>query len=105
MITIKKGNHTLKVTVGAYRSLYEPMGYVAIGVRRRDNSPQPNSDYSDALMGDDGSEKTYDEQPLEESPLSKLSPRELRQYATELGIDTEGMSKKEIRAAIKELEG
>lgn len=98
MVTIKKGNHTLKVTVGAYRSLYKSMGYVAVGVRGHDDSPQPNSDCSDTPMEDD-------EQPLEEKPLSELNPRELRQYATELGIDIEGMSKKEIRAAIKELEG
>lgn len=122
MVRIKKGNHTLSVTWGAFFSLYESMGY-AITETEGDEAVPPVSDKavpqsepkngseddSDPVDDDDGvpvDDGYDDEDPdLEEKPLSEMDFKELKEYASRLGIRTNGMnSKKDLRVAIRQVQ-
>lgn len=92
MVNIKRGEHSLTVTQGAYTHLYKAMGYNIIEGKGEENPPaledvSPDINYA----------------ALEEKPLSDMNFKELRDYAAHLGIDITGMvNKKEVRTAIIE---
>lgn len=128
MIQVKKGDSLLTVTKGAYDSYYRRLGYEPVGVAEsNENSDQgytqppeetkPSEEGAqqksavNALDGaTDGADDTAenpehssDEVDLSEIPLGELSHSQLFEYADQLGLEYEGtMSKKELRALIKE---
>ena len=127
MVTIRKGAHSLRVTQGAFLRLYKPMGYTVDGAEGDLNVP-PAPDGNGATPGtDDSSEDELkdpedegttesedeeeteddsdDEDDLDEKPISEMSTRELRQYAENLGIDTDGLNtRSKLLRAIREYE-
>lgn len=101
MITIHKGDLIAKVSAGAFETIFKDQGWsmddhkdpIISGM----NLPDP--DHEDVLED----EITNEGEDLSERPLSSLSLGELRQLATQYGIDAENMrSKREIRNAIRE---
>lgn len=101
MITIHKGDLIAKVSAGAFETIFKDQGWsmddhkdpIISGM----NLPDP--DHEDVLED----EITNEGEDLSERPLSSLSLGELRQLATQYGIDAESMrSKREIRNAIRE---
>lgn len=127
MVTIRKGAHSLRVTQGAFLRLYKPMGYTVDGAEG-DLSVPPAPDGNGTTPGtDDSSEdeledpedegttesedeeetedESDDEDDLDEKPISEMSTRELRQYAENLGIDTDGLNtRNKLLRAIREYE-
>lgn len=93
MVTATRGGHTVEVSMGAYRELFAPLGYVLVESNEK-RYEVPDAEYVDGY--DDGS---YEE----EKPISDMDFKELKKYASKLGINTAGMSKKrELRSAIME---
>lgn len=110
MVTIKRGEHTLVVTMGAYKSLYKSMGYVLTGAREDSRSSSApvrvttDPDYDEDCVSEPESYEEEVNDDMEEKPLSEMSFKELKDYADRLGINTNGVSsKKEIRMAIRKL--
>lgn len=117
MVIIRKGNHALSVTLGAFLALYEPMGYTlatdaeevhtdlpapggVITTHTPANAIEDESEGSEEYPDDYDAEEDED---LEEKPLSEMNFKELKECAARLGINTNGMSsKKDIRMAIVE---
>lgn len=124
MVTIRKGDHTLRVTRGAFKSMYKPMGYVLeedwedAGVlpasdgdahtpgTQREPEDDPKDDPEEESEEEDTENDDDDEdENLEEKPLSEMNFKELKAAAAARDIDTSGMtSKKELRDAIREYE-
>ena len=117
MVHIKKGAHTALVSMGAFKNLYEPMGYVIVrageaataplapdkGVTPVDakksvtDVPEASEDAVDSYVDEDGDE----EDELEEKPLSEMNFRELKTYASRLGLNVNGVnSKRELKTLI-----
>ena len=124
MVTIRKGNHSLRVTQGAFLRLFKPMGYTIAGAEGDTNVPpapdggvnthddgSSNPDDSDDLEdeneeeSEDEDDELDDEDDLDEKPLSEMTKRELKVYAENLGINTDGLNSKEkLLRAIREYE-
>lgn len=110
MVKIKRGDHVLTVTSGAYKTIFKPMGYKVV----KGNYTEPEEEEKVAEVEqteepDDPEQEEQDEEPdeeeeedsgLDEKPLSEMNKTELKEYAEQLGIDAEGLSKQEIRKAI-----
>ncbi len=117
MVHIKKGAHAALVSMGAFKNLYEPMGYVIVrageaataplspdkGVTPVDakkpvtDVPEASEDAVDSYVDEDGDE----EDELEEKPLSEMNFRELKTYASRLGLNVNGVnSKRELKTLI-----
>jgi hypothetical protein len=113
MVEIKRGDHTLSVTMGAFRAVYKSMGYVLAGSEEGHTAPSApevgtNTHSSETAPVDepeaDDDTEAEEEEELEEKPVSEMSFRELKEYAFDLGINPKGMSSKELRKAILEAE-
>lgn len=122
MVTIKRGEHSLRVTRGAFLHLYKGMGYTIVGTEEDltvpsapggeitlpedDGVSEDDSESGEDEVTDDDTEEDEDEEDeLEEKPISEMNFKELKEYAARLGINTNGMSsKKDIRTAILEAE-
>lgn len=115
MAKIHKGSQTLEVTKGAYKSIYAPLGWsletsveptqaeLPEGEENSSTMPpeQPQNDSQQESEGFEA-EDEYQDEELSEKPLSEMSFDELKQYASELGLEYVGIrSKKELRALIK----
>lgn len=117
MVHIKKGAHTALVSMGAFKNLYEPIGYVIVrageaataplapdkGVTPVDakkpvtDAPEATENAVDSYVDEDGDE----EDELEEKPLSEMNFRELKTYASRLGLNVNGVnSKRELKTLI-----
>lgn len=117
MVYIKKGAHTALVSMGAFKNLYEPMGYVIVRAGEADtaplapdkgvtpvdakkpvtDAPEVTEDAVDSYVDEDGDE----EDELEEKPLSEMNFRELKTYASRLGLNVNGVnSKRELKTLI-----
>lgn len=117
MVHIKKGAHAILVSMGAFKNLYEPMGYVIVrageaataplapdkGVTPVDakkpvtDAPEATEDAVDSYVDEGGDE----EDELEEKPLSEMNFRELKTYASRLGLNVNGVnSKRELKTLI-----
>ena len=86
MITITNGSRTTTVTHGAFKEIYEGMGWVEV------ESPEP-VEVPEEIPGneDEG-----------EMPLSEMKVGELRQFAEERNIDiSEAKNKREIIRIIR----
>lgn len=113
MVQITNGVTTLRVTNGAFKSLYEPCGFYPVGAAREENGPgevstqpSPESSHSDDFLqreiDESEEEEEYEEEDLSEIPLSEMSFYQLNAYADQLELDHDGIrSKKELRALIR----
>lgn len=126
MVVIKKRNRVYRVSMGAYNNQFKHLGYKIVGSDGETEKTEQNDlekfekakpqdeeigdefeqgndaeTDEDADPEDDEETDEDDEDELSEKPLSKMNTQELEEYAERLGIDTDGLSKKEIREAIK----
>lgn len=118
MILIKKGDTTLKVTVGSYQNFFSKMGYEPVGAISSGEASEgynyppevetPPSEESSQLETDEeaDSEPAPDDEEAEvllsEIPLSEMTSEQLTTYAEELGVDlSEAHTRKEMRKAIR----
>lgn len=100
MVIIEKGTHRLSVTVGAYNTLFRAQGYRIVG----SEGVHTDSFLQDGEVTPTGGKNAHEDEYYDEKPLSEMTFKELKDYATKLGINTNGMSsKREIREAIDEL--
>lgn len=115
MVNIKRGEHILTVSMGAYRNVYKAMGYSIVGAEEGHKAPSAPArthvpSMEKALTEDsakpdtdDEGEDLEDDEPQEEKPLGEMDMDELVAYADRLGIDHEGVRyKKDMRALIRE---
>lgn len=100
MLKITKLGQTLKVTQGAFKSIYGPAGWVVV-----DESPVKASEEPPVAPGGQGdSNHTPDQESGSDTPdtpqnlavsdeetLTKMSDTELKQYASLLGIKTKDL--------------
>lgn len=123
MIQVKKGNHCLTVTRGAFENFYKQLGYELVGVdeshensgqeftHQQEDSQQPGNptqqetDEEDSVEPEDGDEEQDDDEndiDLSEIPLGELSHSQLFEYADQLGLEYEGTPGAEaLRALIR----
>lgn len=116
MIKIKKGDSVLTVTRGAFNNYYKGLGYKVLRAPRTGESlgevithPEEDSHVSGDLSQlkitpDEGHDEPEDEEEdldLSEIPLSEMTGQQLRQYAEQLGLKTEGLKKRELRELIR----
>lgn len=118
MVKIKRGDHTLTVTMGAYKHLYKAMGYTLAGAETAcegvsapdgvttTHKPQKARTEASAARDDVSEyEEAEEEYELSEKPLSEMTFKELKSYAEYLGLKTNGVSgKKELRVMIRKRE-
>lgn len=119
MLTICKNGHTLRVTRGAYNTIYKFAGYSVVGhngpsedkegiheeghwYNTHDTTEEQEEDAEDDFdNGSDNSEEEQEESP--ETPIGEMEMDELVSYAKSLGIKVKsGMKKKDLRAVIRE---
>ena len=116
MVHIKKGAHTALVSMGAFKNLYEPMGYVIVRAGEATTAPlapdkgvtpvdakKPATDAPEATedVVDSDDEDGDEEDELEDKPLSEMNFRELKTYASRLGLNVNGVnSKRELKTLI-----
>lgn len=113
MVKITNGDLVLKVTGGAFRSIYAPAGWVEVGETpamapeeppvgsRETGGSNHTADPGEAPEGHSGASDGADTQD-EENTLQNMSDVELKQYASLLGIKTKGLkTKEELMEAIK----
>lgn len=124
MIRITNGDLVLKVSSGAFKSIYAPAGWVEVGetpamapeepsVGSRETggsnhtadpvkAPEGHSGASKDLEGEEPPEGHTDDDPTDEETLAGMTDVELKQYASLLGIKTKGLkTKEELMEAIK----
>ena len=115
MIKIKKGDSVLTVTRGAYTNYYKSLDYKVLRASKTADiseqeftHPEPDS----AHLGDpsqlnitpsDDSDEPDEEEELDlsEIPLGEMTGTQLKQYAEQLGLETEGLKKRELRELIR----
>lgn len=127
MVKIKRGTHVLTVTTGAFKRLYQPMGYAIVEaeggrvaspapdevvtppadenpVQDDSEDPEEESDEDPEEESDEDPEEDDDEEDeLDEKPIGEMSFKELKEYASRHGINVNGMtSKQEVRRAIRD---
>lgn len=120
MVRIKRGGHELTVTVGAFKRLYQPMGYsIVMGTEGghtaspapdevvtppEDETPdEDDSESEEEEVSEDAEDEDEAEDELEEKPIGEMSFKELKEYASRHGINVNGMtSKQEVRRAIRD---
>ena len=124
MVKITNGDLVLKVTGGAFHSIYAPAGWVEVGetpamapeeppVGSQETggsnhtadpveAPEGHSGASEDHKGEEPTEGHTGEHPTDEETLAGMSEVELKQYASLLGIRTKGLkTKEELMKAIK----
>lgn len=128
MVTIQKDRHRITVTLGAYRSLYKTMGYHIVNGPGADHNVPPapvddgttpgeeNDAVDDCADGADSYSNSYmtgktpdelcdeeeEEEEPNEKPISEMDFRELKEYASSLGLNVNGLSsKRAVREAIR----
>lgn len=109
MITIQKGNMTREVSRSAFKSIYSLNGWVEVEVESsQDTSQEPAvapGESSDPSGSDNLPEDKNAPEELLGSKLSNMSNKELRQYASLLGIDTQNKNSDQLRKMILGVEG
>lgn len=131
MITITKGNMTLRVTHGAYDNYYKHLGYKPVDDVQSgetgegevntpltpenpacddstlrgfsDNGEAPSENPADDPEAETAEDVFEDEEDLSEIPLSEMKLSQLIAYAEQLGLEHDGTpNKKEMRKLIRE---
>ena len=109
MITIQKGNMTREVSRSAFKSIYSLNGWVEVKIEpSKDASQEPAVAPERSSDSSDSDNTPEDENASEEllgSKISNMSNKELKQYASLLGIDTQNKSPEQLRKMILEVEG
>ena len=106
MIRITNGRMSLEVSWSAFKTMFEPAGFVLEGSSlspEADGGSNTPDDFRLPHLGQQEDEE--EEQPIDysEVPLSELGYDELCDYADQLGLNREGIrSKKELRGIIRE---
>ena len=124
MVKITNGDLVLKVTGGAFRSIYAPAGWVEVGetpatapeeppvgsqetggsnhTADSEEAPEGHSGASEDPEGEEPTEGHTGEDLTDEETLAGMTDVELKQYASLLGIKTKGLkTKEELMDAIK----
>lgn len=119
MVTITNGNRTMTVSKGAFKALFEPIGwkevedenFLGLTGKKSLNGILPEDDENEAenanLTGEDTEDS--DEEDEEESeddeieiPVSEMNVRELKAFAEKHDIDiSEARNKIQLRATIE----
>ena len=102
MITITNGSRTTKVTGGAFKDIYEPMGWKIADLSEesglRDTLLEEVEKTAETKVEElqDTSEEVdyFEEDPEVEIPLSEMKVAELRQYAAKHDIDVSAAKKR-----------
>ena len=119
MVKIKRGTHVLTVTAGAFKRLYQPMGYAIVEAEgghtaspapdevatppADENPVQDDSEDIEEESDEDPEDDAAEEDELDEKPIGEMSFKELKEYASRHGINVNGMtSKQEVRRAIRD---
>lgn len=114
MIKITNGSRTTTVTMGAYREMYEPMGWkIADSCGKTTRAEEiPENVIKPDETAKNLSETVHDDVTSQadkevEVPISEMKLDELKQYAAEHDIDiSAAKTKQDIKAIIKaEMEG
>ena len=116
MIKIKKGDSVLTVTRGAYNNFYKGLGYRVLRATKASEPLEGVSIHPEKDSADSGDlsqlnitpEEDSDELPEEEEeldlseiPLGEMTGAQLKQYAEQLGLESEGLKKRELRELIR----
>lgn len=124
MVKITNGDLVLKVTGGAFSSIYAPAGWVEVGeipamvpeepavgsqetggsnhTADPEGAPGGSPEGSEDHKGEEPTEGHTGEDPTDEETLAGMTDVELKQYASLLGIKTKGLkTKEELMKAIK----
>lgn len=105
MVTIRRGNHVVTVTKGAFKQIYRQLGYTLDEPQdvpqRPEVSPGVVTHNEDENVPEDNLTSTDDD--LAEKPLGQMNLDELRRYADSLGLRYgSATSRKELRNLIRE---
>lgn len=118
MITITKGDMTLRVTRGAFKDIFKAQGFIEVMPERHSETraevsmPSPQvtipleseNTTESVSVQESGEPETEDlsERDLSEIPLSEMNDKQLREYANQLGVDISGItSRKAVRNKIR----
>ena len=110
MVKITNGNRVTIVTLGVFKSMYEPMGWKIANLSKENPVTEylpENEVKHDENAPEDALEVFYDESyddiPAEvEIPLSEMKVSELKEYAKKHGIDiSAARNKQDIKDIIK----
>lgn len=112
-IKIKKGSKKMSVTTSAYDNFYKNAGWQKDEVDAKSvenesiNLDELNDEIGPVLEEEIVDDEVVDDEWAEyedeeiEKPLSEMTDAELRKKANSLGINTKGLSVKQIRERIK----
>lgn len=107
MIKITNGSRTTTVTMGAYKEMYEPMGW-KIANSKKHKAPTedlPEAEEKAPEIAKEEPEPTEEKAKVEEEveiPLSEMKLDQLKQYAADHDIDiSAARNKQDIRDIIK----
>ena len=112
MVRRTKGARTTTVTGGAFREYYEPRGWRKISSEKQETANTEDLPPLDKkvpeklpqepeIVSEESSIPEEQDIPVE-IPISEMKVKELREYATQHGIDTSGAkNSREIRRIIK----
>lgn len=78
MVTVRRGQHTVKVSKRSYETLFRNKGY-RIVEDEKDMDAEQTVDYGEP-----------EEQEVETVPISEMNKEQLAEYAKEHNIDTSG---------------
>lgn len=85
MVTITNGKNTLKVTSGAFNSIYKSCGYSLVGTEAK------VSDGTENVVVENPNPIGYNPfEELEAKPISQWTKAEVKEYAEAKGIDLSG---------------
>lgn len=120
MVTITNGNRTMTVSKGAFKALFEPIGWKEVdgnltGLTDEENGNEEivseeekitKNENSTSNMTEESYEDDYEDEEVEddeiEIPLSEMSVRQLRTYAKEHNIDvSSAQNKRELREIVE----
>ena len=108
MIKITNGSRTTIVTMGAYKEIYEPMGWKIADSREEEALIEDLPEVEEKASEDAKEEPEPTEEEAEvaegeiEIPLSEMKLDQLKQYAADHGIDiSAARNKQDIRDIIK----
>lgn len=114
MLTIKKDDTVLTVTVGAFKGVYKSLGFRPVSggsikspfTDRENVPPNGNTVLEDdpGTSDSDINEDADDEEDLSEIPFGEMNFKQLKAYARQLGIDITGITdKRELRKVIRNI--
>lgn len=118
MVKCKRGNSVIQVTEGAYKTIFEPQGYVLLGDKQKKEhkapvapeakkeevkAEEPEEEQVEEVETEEVEEEPVDEfAALLEKPIGQWSNNEVKKFAEAKGIDITGTKNaREAKARIK----